>query len=399
MSFDLQDQLARPGRHCGAPGLRSARGRGSGRTVIRRRNRIMAAGAALALAVSMGVTALVLDRGHDQTGPVDRPDGDELTWTPGTRPLTYGQEQTLHLGTRVIDTGIDFLSVALTDDGAALTTIDGGIWFTDGETVERIGATLAGRVRSDGVGWLGGRPRDWVVTDTTGSLMAWLEYPDPAPGPSGAGGLRLGQPGRAGPAHRSRCPAVARRAWSPWPVEGSSWPTSRMASPSPTPSAGTTWTPARSSPSTPPTCRRLAARSAPPWSSVPRHRTAGCSTGKATSAAPTRSTRSRSTTTPSSTGRRPAHRRGRRDPRPRGRPIQHAAVRPVARRRPVHAHRRQPGASRGPARLSDRRRPVRRRSRQVDLDHRVSPARSRRSRRRTALVRAMLSVLDTRNGG
>ena len=181
MSFDLQDQLARRAGSVEPPVFDPLAVVARGERRIRRRNRIMAAGAALALAVSMGVTALVLDRGHDQTGPVDRPDGDELTWTPGTRPLTYGQEQTLHLGTRVIDTGIDFLSVALTDDGAALTTIDGGIWFTDGETVERIGATLAGRVRSDGVEWLAGRPRDWVVTDTAGSLMAWLEYPTQRP--------------------------------------------------------------------------------------------------------------------------------------------------------------------------------------------------------------------------
>ena len=153
----------------------------SGEHQIRRRNRITAAGAALVLAVTMGVTALVLDRGSDQTAPSDDPDGDGLTWTPGTRPITYGQEQTLHLGDREIDTGLDFLSVAVTDDGAALTTIDGGIWFTDGQTVERIGTALTGRVRPASVSWPAGAPPEWVVTDTAGSLMAWLEYPDQRP--------------------------------------------------------------------------------------------------------------------------------------------------------------------------------------------------------------------------
>jgi hypothetical protein len=99
----------------------------------------------------------------------------------GTRPVTYGQGQTLHLGTREIDTGLDFLSVAVTDDGAALTTIDGGIWFTDGRTVERIGSTIALRVRPRGVSGPAGMPRDWVVTDTAGSLLAWLEYPGQRP--------------------------------------------------------------------------------------------------------------------------------------------------------------------------------------------------------------------------
>ena len=180
MSFDLQDLLASRADALEPPVFDPLAVVARGERRIRRRNRITAAGAALTLAVSMAVTALLVDLGQDHAGTVDRPDGDELIWTPRTRPLTYGQEQTLHLGTREIDTGIDFLSVALTDDGAALTTIDGGIWFTDGETVEQIGITLPGR---DGptVSWVAGRPRDWVVTDTAGSLMAWLEYPTQRP--------------------------------------------------------------------------------------------------------------------------------------------------------------------------------------------------------------------------
>lgn len=177
MNVDLQDLLARRADTVEPPTYDPLAVVARGEQHIRRRNRITAVGAALVLAVTMGVTALVLDRSSDQAAPANRPDRDGLTWTPGTRPVTYGQEQILHLGTREIDTGLDFLSVAVTDDGAALTTIDGEIWFTDGRTVERIGSTLPGRVRPDGVGWLAGRPRDWVVTDTAGSLMAWLEYP------------------------------------------------------------------------------------------------------------------------------------------------------------------------------------------------------------------------------
>jgi len=176
MNLDLQALLARRADTVEPPTYDPLAVVARGEQHIKRRNRITAAGAALVLAVTMGLTAVVLDRGSDQTPPVNRPDRDGLTWPPGTRPITYGQEQTLHLGTRQIDTGLDFLSVAVTDDGAALTTIDGGIWFTDGRTVERIGSTLSGRVRPGGVTWAAGRPRDWVVTDTAGSLLAWLEY-------------------------------------------------------------------------------------------------------------------------------------------------------------------------------------------------------------------------------
>ena len=122
----------------------------------------------------------------------DRPSSDHPRGLPpepprkleesGTRPIAYGQGQTLHLGNRKIDTGLDFLSVAVTDDGAALTTIDGGIWFADGRTVERIGSTIALRVRPRSVSpGAEVMPPEWVITDTAGSLLAWLEYPGQRP--------------------------------------------------------------------------------------------------------------------------------------------------------------------------------------------------------------------------
>lgn len=176
MNGDLQDLLAQRADSVEPPTYDPLAVVARGERRIRRRHRMTAAGAALALAATMGVTALVLDRGDDRTAPAHRLGRDDLVWTPGTRPITYGQGQTLHLGTRGFDTGIDFLSVAPTDDGAALTTVDGGIWFTDGRTIERIGSTRGGRVRPGSVSWPAGRPRDWVATDSAGSLLAWLEY-------------------------------------------------------------------------------------------------------------------------------------------------------------------------------------------------------------------------------
>jgi len=150
---------------------------------LRRRRFGAVAGSVLAVALAVGVPTVVWDLG-DEPKSVEQPKPPgppRKVDEPGARPITYGQEQTLHLGNREIDTGLDFLSVAVTDDGAALTTIDGGIWFTDGRTVDRIGSTIALRVRPRGVSGPAGLPRDWVITDTAGSLLAWVEYPGQRP--------------------------------------------------------------------------------------------------------------------------------------------------------------------------------------------------------------------------
>ena len=42
-----------------------------------------------------------------------------------------------------------------------------------------MGTTLSGlQVTTDGYGWAVDRPRNWVVNDSAGSSLAWLEYPD-----------------------------------------------------------------------------------------------------------------------------------------------------------------------------------------------------------------------------
>lgn len=140
-----------------------------GERLVRSRRRLTAAGTVLAVAVTVGTTAVVLGNGEDRPVPAG-----PIEWAPGTRPLTWGEGQTVHLGEREIDTGMDFLSLDVTDDGAAFTTLDGRIWFTDGSSVEQIGKTAGG---VDGYGRYG-RHRDRVVSDSAGSLLAWVEYPD-----------------------------------------------------------------------------------------------------------------------------------------------------------------------------------------------------------------------------
>ena len=177
MNVDLQNLLTTRADSVDPPTFDSSAVVAHGERLVRRRIRLVAAGAALAVALTGGTSALLLELGSDRTAPSERPPSVVPPWTPGTRPVTYGQEQTLHLGERQIATGLDFLSLDVTDDGAALTTLDGRIWFTDGSSIDRIGTTLGGRKDdSGGVGWQMHRPKEWVVSDTRGSLLAWLEF-------------------------------------------------------------------------------------------------------------------------------------------------------------------------------------------------------------------------------
>ena len=143
------------------------------RLLRRRRRRRVTAGAALTAVIAIAASAV----GGQRSQHVDpAPDHGVV------RPVTYGVGEVLHLGDREVDTGMDFLSIDVTDDGAALTTFDGGIWFTDGASVERVGESLPLQALGKGadLGWSApsGRPRDWVVNDSGGSLLAWVEFRD-----------------------------------------------------------------------------------------------------------------------------------------------------------------------------------------------------------------------------
>lgn len=177
MNVDLQRLLTERADSVEVPELDPRDVVAHGKRLAQRRHRLASAGIAAALALTLGTAALLVDRTVTPPPPTDRlvpaPE-----WTPGTRPLTYGQGQTLHLGGRKIDTGLDFLSIDPTDDGAALTTLDGGIWFTDGTTVERIGTTLGlRRIGKDSISYFVGRPREWVASADAGSMLAWMEFP------------------------------------------------------------------------------------------------------------------------------------------------------------------------------------------------------------------------------
>ena len=94
------------------------------------------------------------------------------------RLLTYAEGRTLHLGRRTVATRHDLLSLDVVDGGAVFTTLDGGVWFTDGSPPVLVGITSPGSAHDGAVTWgQAGRPDEWVVSDNSGSHFAWLEYP------------------------------------------------------------------------------------------------------------------------------------------------------------------------------------------------------------------------------
>jgi hypothetical protein len=139
------------------------------------RRRRIAAAAVSVLALAVGGVACQSTPAEKPAAPRREPSASPRVDV--TRPLTYAEGQTIHLGDRSIDTGQDLLSLDLTDDGVAFTTFDGGLWFTDGSTIEQIGAMSPGTASAHGIAWgPDGRPNDRIVSANTGSRLAWLQY-------------------------------------------------------------------------------------------------------------------------------------------------------------------------------------------------------------------------------
>lgn len=182
MNADLRQMLTARAEGVETPRLDPAAVLAHGERLVGQRRRRMACVAACGVALVVAAALVVAPGRGDRVAPAG-PSDPTRTTEPGARPLGYVQGRVLHLGGREVDTGLDALSLDLTDDGAALTTLDGGIWFSDGTGVERIGRTAEPRLFQDGVSWddSGGNPREWVVSDSEGSLLAWVEYADGGP--------------------------------------------------------------------------------------------------------------------------------------------------------------------------------------------------------------------------
>jgi hypothetical protein len=144
------------------------------RQTARRRDRrttmVLAAGSALAVTLA---TVLLLGRdGHSSPEPVGPP-------APTSRPLTYAVGSEVHYGDDIVATSGAVLELDLTDDGVVVRTDDAGIWFTDGSGLDRLG-TLgrpAAAFQPEVPYYYG--DGSFVVSDNTGSLVGWFEFPAP----------------------------------------------------------------------------------------------------------------------------------------------------------------------------------------------------------------------------
>ena len=150
------------------------------RETARRRDRRHSVAAALASAAAVVVVvvgiALLADSDGERTAP---PPADSPGPSVTTRPLTYADGVTIYYGEQTLDAPGPVQELDVTDAGVVARTADGGIWFTDGQDLERVG-TLGepGSAYADadhpfGASW------GFVVSDNTGARAAWLEFPQP----------------------------------------------------------------------------------------------------------------------------------------------------------------------------------------------------------------------------
>ncbi len=139
-----------------------------------RRRRVAALTTAAAVVVVM-VLGGVLVGGVDpkSSGPVDLPRRDDSPTVSTVRQLVYADNipgREMHFGNRVVNTGVAFAHIDMTDDGFVYTTggrsSDGRLWFSDGGAPEQIAARVCRDPHGYGVA---------VRTANAGSLVAWFE--------------------------------------------------------------------------------------------------------------------------------------------------------------------------------------------------------------------------------
>jgi len=125
--------------------------------------------------LAVGATAFVtLGKNNAEQPPPVTP--------PATRPLTYADGATIHYGDQSVTAAGPVVEVDVTDYGVAFRTSDDQLWFTDGSTTEQLG-TLGvpgpAYAKLDAVAKIG-FDKGWLVSDSSGSQVAWLDFPQSA---------------------------------------------------------------------------------------------------------------------------------------------------------------------------------------------------------------------------
>jgi len=142
-----------------------------GETARRRARRArVATGVAVAAVVAVSATAVFLGRDTDRRV--------EPAPAPITRPLAYADGSTIHYGDQTVEAEGPVVELDVTDDGVGFRTDDGQIWFTDGSTVDPLGA-----LGETGPGYRDAWPLtshpSWMLSPNSGSRLVWFEFPAP----------------------------------------------------------------------------------------------------------------------------------------------------------------------------------------------------------------------------
>jgi hypothetical protein len=180
MSATLREVLAQRATDVGTPDLDLDELVARGEHRLRRRRTTAVLGAAAAVVVVLAIALVVgtlngpVKRGE---GPVDTPTIEPPAPAKSARQIVYsdvplgamGRE--VHLGDRVVDTGVGFVHLDVTDAGFVYA-YGAGVWFSDGGAPQRIGSELCGALPTSATAR---NITHVVVTGNAGSLAAWLE--------------------------------------------------------------------------------------------------------------------------------------------------------------------------------------------------------------------------------
>jgi hypothetical protein len=147
------------------------------RETARRRARRTRVATSVAVAASVvAVTASTLYLGGDADRQVEPAPAPEPA--PSSRPLTYADGSTIHYGDQRIQAGGTVAELDVTDYGVGFRTADGRIWFTDGSTIDRLGA-LGETGPGYGDPWPLTSHPGWMLSSNTGSRLVWFEFRAP----------------------------------------------------------------------------------------------------------------------------------------------------------------------------------------------------------------------------
>ncbi len=149
--------------------------RETARRRTRRTTSVTVVSAAAAVAVVAGAAFLATNDDAGEPRPVEPPVPEVIT----TRPLTYAEGATIHYGDQTVTAPAAVAELDLTDDGVVARTEDGGIWFTDGSTLDQVGTLGDPGPAYEVAEFPNGTTWGFVVSGNLGSRVAWFEFPQP----------------------------------------------------------------------------------------------------------------------------------------------------------------------------------------------------------------------------